>query len=259
MKRWCQVSWLAGLVLVLGGCAYTQNGPDQVQASQAAFARGDYAQAHASALRALSTVRGQEREEAAYLAGVSAYKLGYLQTAERYLTQASNSRDVSMSTDALSTLGLIYSQSGRYAQAADAFLRSADHQSGEDRAQAYFYGGIALQKLGRWPQARTSLLLARQSTRDANLRSRIDEQLAVTGYTIQLGAFSSRSNADKLAQQYALRASRSKLGSVFVTPSNGSGGVMYLVQVGRFATFSAASTGRDRLGVKDTVIVPLGR
>jgi len=105
----------------------------------------------------------------------------YLAQAERYLRVAVNSRDKAMAADAQSTVGLIYSKQGRYVQAADALLRSARNQTGEDRAQAYFYAGIAQQKLGRWPQARTSLLLSRSSTRDAQLSQRVNTQLAEIG------------------------------------------------------------------------------
>ena len=62
----------------------------------------------------------------------------------------------------------------------NALLSGAKLQEGEDRAQAYLYAGIAQQKIGYWPQARTSLLLARKSTRDPGVVQRIDQQLAVT-------------------------------------------------------------------------------
>ncbi len=259
MIRALSVYLLAAIGLVLGGCAYDR-GPSATEVAQSAFQRGDYTRALTTSQRAAATAGGHDRDLSHYMAGISAYRLGNMATAERYLRVAAKSSDDSLSADAQSTLGLIYSQMGRYAEAANAFLRGADHQSGEDRAQAYFYGGIAQQKIGRWPQARTSLLLARKTTRDPALLSRVDQQLAVTGYTIQLGAFSSRANADKLAGKHALRASSAKAGSVFVTPSTRSNGqVMHLVQVGRYATFGAASAGRSKLGVGDAVIVPLQR
>ena len=259
MKKALSVCVWVLLGLTLAGCQY-DNGPSATEMAQAAFTQGDYAKALSAASRAASHTGGRDGDLANYLAGISAYKLGNLSTAERYLRVATGSHDESMAADAYSTLGLIYSRDGRYAEAANAFLHGANLQSGEDRAQAYFYGGIAQQKLGRWPQARTSLLLARKTTRDAGLSSQIDQQLAVTGYTIQLGAFANRTNADKLAGKYALRAAQAKLGGVFVTPGSGSSGrTMHLVQVGRFATFSAASAGRSRLGVSDAVVVPLQR
>lgn len=256
---WAGVCLLAGLGLASAGCATNRSTSTPEQAQQQ-FQSGDYAGAQATAARAATTAKGADRDLAFYLAGVSAYRLENLSTAERYLVVASQSRDDSLAADARSTLGLIYSRQGRYAEAADAFLRAAGQQEGEDRAQAYFYGAVAQQKLGRWPQARTSLLLAKKSTRDAGLTQRIDQQLAVTGYTIQVGAFANRSNADQLAAKYAGRAAAGKLGSVYVTPSTDSKGrPINLVQVGQFATFGAASAARSTLGDSNAVIVPLQR
>lgn len=249
---------LAGLVLMLAGC--TNNRPSPTARAQTQFQQGNYARAQETAARAATTAGGNERDLAHYLAGISAYRMGNMATAERFLRVAALSGDESMAADASSTLGLIYSQMGRYSEAATAFQRGANLQRGEDRAQAYFYAGVAQQKLGRRPQARTSLLLARKSTRDTGLVGRIDQQLAVTGYTIQVGAFRSRANADKLAAGYVVRASSAKVGSVFVVPGTGSDGrEVNLVQVGRFATFGAASQASRLLGDRNAVIVPLQR
>lgn len=253
------VGLAALMCLVVVGCK-TDRGPSPTEQAQVQFQQGDYARAQVTASRAATTAGGAERGLAHYMAGISAYRLGNMETAERYLRVAAQSGDGALAADASSTLGLIYSQMGRYAEAAAAFLRGADLQEGEDRAQAYFYAGVAQQKLGQWPQARTSLLLARKSTRDTGLIGQIDQQLAVTGYTIQVGAFTNRDNADKLAAQYAGRAASAKVGSVFVTPGAGSDGrAVNLVQVGRFATFGAANQARELLGDLDAVIVPLQR
>lgn len=236
------------------------NGPTPTEMAQTHYQRGDYARAQTTAARAAATAGGTQRDLAHYMAGMSAYKLNNYPTAARYLSVAVNSRDESLAADARSTLGLIYSAQGRYDAAANMLLRSADLHTGEDRANAYFYAGTAQQKLGRWPQARTSLLLARRSTRDASLVRQIDQHLAVTGYTIQVGAFANRANADNAARVYAGKASRAGLGSVLVSPSTSSQGrVVNLVQVGRYATFNAASTARARLGDRGAVIVPLQR
>ena len=248
---------LLALALTVIGCEATQ-GPSPTDQAQTHYQRGDYARAQTSAARAAATAGGSQRDLANYMAGMSAYKLDNFSLAERYLRVAAGSRDEAMAADAQSTLGLIYSQQGRYSQAAQMFQYSAKHQSGEDRAQAYFYAGIALQKLGRWPQARTSLLLAKKNTRDAHLTQRINTQLAVTGYTVQVGAFTSRANADKAAAQYAAKAAQAKLGTVLVVPSTGTNGrSVNLVQVGRYATFSAASSARQKLGDAGALVVPL--
>jgi tetratricopeptide (TPR) repeat protein len=244
---------------LLQGCNASR-GPTPTETAQTYYQRGDYARAQTAAARAAATAGGTQRDLAHYMAGMSAYRLNRFDTAARYLRVAANSRDEAMAADARSTLGLIYSTQGRYAQAADMLLRSANLHTGEDRAQSYFYAGIAQQKLGRWPQARTSLLLARRATRDQKLIQQINQHLAVTGYTIQVGAFASRANADKTARAYASKSAAAKLGNVLVTPSTASNGrPINLVQVGRYATFNAAMSARKRLGDTGAVIVPLQR
>ena len=244
---------------LLPGCIAT-GGPTPTEQAQAYYQRGDYARAQTAAARAAATAGGTQRDLAHYMAGMSAYRLNNFDTAARYLRVAANSHDESIAADAQSTLGLIYSTQGRYAAAADMLLRSASLHTGEDRAQSYFYAGVAQQKLGRWPQARTSLLLARRSTRDPRLIQQINQHLAVTGYTIQVGAFASRANADKAARTYATKAAAARPGTVLVTPSTASNGrPINLVQVGRYATFNAANTARNRLGDTGAVIVPLQR
>jgi len=245
--------------VLLPGCKMDR-GPTPTQVAQVFYQRGDYARAQTAAEHAAATAGGSQRDLASYMAGMSAYRLNKFDTAVRYLRVAATSRDESIAADARSTLGLIYSSLGRYAEAADTLLRSANLHTGEDRARAYFYAGIAQQKLGRWPQARTSLLLARRSTRDPGLARQIDQQLAVTGYTIQVGAFASRTNADKAASRYARKAASAGIGAVKVTPSaRNPGPAVNLVQIGRFATFGAALTARTRLGDPGAVIVPLQR
>lgn len=249
---------LLAVALLATGCKTMDRGPSPTSQAQAQFQSGDYARAYSTAARAATTAGGSQRDLAHYLAGISAYRMENLSAAERYLRVAASSRDESLAADARSTLGLIYSRQGRYAEAANALLSGAKLQDGEDRAQAYLYAGIAQQKIGYWPQARTSLLLARKSTRDPGVIQRIDQQLAVTGYTIQVGAFADKSNADEVARQYAVRAAAGKMGSVVVTPARSSSGrVMNLVHVGRFATFDAANTARGMLGNTNAVIVPL--
>jgi len=252
-----KLSVSAVLCVMMLGCEMDR-GPSLAEQAQAHYQRGDYAKAQKTAARTAATAGGAQRDLAHYMAGMSAYRLENFAQAERYLRVAANSRDQAMAADAQSTLGLIYSRRGRYAQAADTLLRSARSQTGEDRAQAYFYAGIAQQKLGRWPSARTSLLLARSSTRDSALARRINTQLAVTGYTIQVGAFTRRANADKAASVYASRAASARVGPVRVVPTTRSDGrAVNLVQVGRFATFNAANAARGRLGDTGALVVPL--
>ncbi|MFA9480189.1 SPOR domain-containing protein [Phycisphaerales bacterium AB-hyl4] len=252
MAAVCMLALTAGL----SGCA--TGGPGEGADYAELYEQGQYEAAyHAGSARAR---RGDllDRDEAAYVGGLAAMRIGRLNSAERLLRQASRSRDGSLRGDALANLGLLQYRSGRYEQAADQLTQGAEYLSGEDRAQAYFYAGIAQQRLGRWPQARTSLLLARNTTESESLRQRALDQLSVTGYTVQLGAFSTEENARSAAEEVAERSVEMRFGSPRIVPARSTDGrTMTLVHVGTFSSYQGAYDARARMGVTNAIIVPL--
>ena len=245
---------LASLLLV--GCA-TQ-GQSSVDSATQAYEAKDYRTTYREATRALATADGPVREEAAYLAGLSAYHLGEYAQAERYLRQAALSDDPKLAGDAYATLGLLLSDRGQFARAADAMHAAAQRLEGEDQANAYLHAAMAEQRLGRWPQARTTLILARSANREPAFRERIDQLLEVTGFTVQVGAYASRANAEKAAEQLARDAAPLKLTDPWIIKAaTREGSSLYLVQLGRFHTHATALKAREALGRPGAIVVPL--
>lgn len=196
-----------------------------------------------------------DRYEAAYIAGLSAQSLGQLQNADKMLNKAMASPDPSLATDAADALGLVYSQQGRYAEAQRVLLWAAERLDGERQARAYFYAGIAQQKLGQWSQARTTLVLARGLTRDAGFKSQIDQQVNVTGWTLQLGAFTDRASARSLAESIAAKSRDMKLGLPrLVNGRTGDGEAVTYVHAGQFTSYQSATRYRDALGTPGVII-----
>ena len=196
-----------------------------------------------------------DRYEAAYLAGLSAQTLGQLQNASKTLNKAKASPDPSLATDAADALGLVYSQQGRYAEAQRELLWAAERLDGERKARAYFYAGIAQQKLGQWSQARTTLVLARGLTREASFKTQIDQQVSVTGWTLQLGAFLDRQSARNLAESIAARSRDMRLGLPrLVNGQNASGESITFVHVGQFTSYQSAARYRDALDTPGVLI-----
>lgn len=196
-----------------------------------------------------------DRYEAAYLAGLSAQALGQLHNADKMLNKAKASPDPSLATDAADALGLVYSQQERYAEAQRELLWAAERLTGERKARAYFYAGIAQQKLGQWSQARTTLVLARGLTRDAGFRTQIDQQVNVTGWTLQLGAFTDRGSARDLAESIAAKARDMKLGLPrLVNGTTADGQTVTFVHVGQFTSYQSATRYRDALGTPGVLI-----
>ena len=232
----------------------------QLETARSAFQNDDYATAYSQSVLLTRTTDSALRTEAAYMAGVSAHKQGNRRVAGQYLQQAIESHDRQLVGDAQAELGLIYAEQQQYDRAARMMLAAAEHLDGQDRANAYYYAGLAQQKLGRWAQARTSLSLARSNSTQAMFRQQVNMQLSVTGYTLQVGAFAQQPNAQRAAEQLAARTRNAKLGLPRIVLSTDLHGQHWnLVQIGHFSSFATASISRSRLGTTQAIIVPLTR
>ncbi len=261
MQRRAGVGATAGLVLLaIVGCAASPARSQRLADANAAYRQGQHQQAYDQAVGLARTGSSAQRDEAAYLAGMSAKQLGRRAEAIRYLSRAARSSDRGLAADALSGLGLTYSEDGRYADAANALLRAADRYTGQDRAEALFYAAVAQQKLGRWAEARDNLVTARAASDNPAFIRQADQQLAVTGYTLQIGAFTDPANARRAAQAAAARALALRLGAPqLVAASDRYRRRLTLVQLGRFATFDSAQRARQAYGDPQAIVVPLAR
>ena len=252
---------LLALLVALGGvsgCRQMQRLTPDVREATQAYEAGDYERAFTRGRAVVRSGPDEQRVLGAYVAGMAARRLGDDDNALRYLREASSASDDELAADAAATLGILYSERARHADAAHALLRAADRYSGENRARAYFHAGIAQQKLGRWPQARTNLILARASSSDPDFWQQVEDQLDVTGYTIQTGAFRDPDNARRAADDLAPRARSVGLSAPrLIRSTDTRGGRVTLVQIGEFATFASARSYRQRLGADGAVIVPL--
>jgi tetratricopeptide (TPR) repeat protein len=245
------------VVALLTGCTTPPSAGRRLESARAAYSSGDYASAYVEAERAAGANTPSVRHEAAYIAGMSAHQRRDLVNAERFLKLAAQSSDPALAGQALAELGLIYGELGWHAQAARYLLAASSKLQGQDRVNAYFYAAVAQQKMGQWAQARTNLTLAQSQSQDPALKARAAEQLLVTGYTLQFGAFANQLNAEKEAQRRAIGLSKAKIGpariSAALTADNRQ---LHLVQAGYFTTFDSAIQARNRIGI-EAVVVPL--
>jgi tetratricopeptide (TPR) repeat protein len=248
---------LVACLLSAGGC-HQELRPYQLAEASAAYQAGEFEQAFRDASAVADFRRAENRDEAALVAGMAARQLDNPRRAERYLLQAAFSDDGSIAGEALASLGLMYAEREEYDRSADALLKAAPRLTGQDRANAYFYAAIAQQKMGQWAQARTNLVLARAASADSGFRERVNEQLAVVGYTLQLGAYRDPANAQRRADELSEQADAANLGRPRVAQTTDrAGATLSVVQVGQFSTFQSAMQARDALGINEVVIVPL--
>lgn len=230
-----------------------------VDDATAAYQYGDHATAYAIAKPIAGDYINPRHEEAAYIAGLSAYAMGRLGEASQLLNKAKASDDPALAADAAGQLGLVYSAQGRYPEAQDTLLWAAERLQGESKAQAFYYAGIAQQKRGQWSQARATLYNALRHTTDPATEAQVREQLATTGWTLQVGAFTQLAAANTAAQNVNDPATRLGLGQPrLVASTDAQGRPLTLVQVGTFTSYQSAARFRDNLGTA-VIIKPIAQ
>jgi tetratricopeptide (TPR) repeat protein len=247
---------LAGSLLAVG-CAANEQGLKQ---SQNAYDKGDYAAAyiHSKTIADDSAQPTAQRQQAAYFAGLSALKLNKVNDAAEYFGQAAESTEPSLSADASAQLGGVYAFQGNFNLAASEFLKASEKMTGEDKARALFYAGVAQQKMGRLPQAATNLRLAQSTTTDPTFKKTIGEQMLVTGFTIQTGAFSDEATAKKEAAIVGAKGTPLKHTTRVVPATDPkSGKKLYLVQVGNFISQPTAMQALESMKLNNALVVPL--
>jgi hypothetical protein len=239
------------LLLPPAGCESTPQAGTLNQALTE-YDAGEYALAHRHASDAMRCPDDQKREEAAYLAGLSAYRLGRLDDAERLLLTASRSEKPTTAARAKATLGLIRLDQDRPREAAGLFREAEPHLAGSDAQQAARYADAACRMAGLAPPPRT----AGPSPRSPSGPSDGAAGPSST-FTLQVGAFQDRRRAERAAADAAPVAESAGLGRVRVIPrSNGRGRQLYVVQLGRFGSRREAAAARTRLAHSDYIVVP---
>ncbi len=230
------------------------------------YEAGRYREAFEAAVRTQRAASDPERSSAAYVAGLAAYHLNQPDEAERRFLIARQSPDSQTRGRAEAMLGTIRSEQDRPLDAAEHFKSASRLLTGREANEAAYRAGLAYQQGGDPASARTQFTIAGSSTSASHsasggggggdLRARANEQLARTGFTIQVGAFRDRENAEAAAREAQPIADRHGLGEVRIIPqadprstrAQGNPAVLYLVQFGQFGTRSRADTMRQQIG-----------
>lgn len=242
----------------LGAGAAGGNGAAVGDDGLADYQAGRYQAAYEKAWARAAQTRGVERERAHYVAGMSAYQLDREDDAITHLGRLTRSREQAIAGRANATLGLIYARRGRHDLASGYYQRAVKDLRGEDLAQAHYHLGLSEQKLGRRPSAQTHFSLAISRSNNEEFKQVVRDRLESSGFTLQLGAFSSRENAERQARSMRPTAEEAEAGIPRVVPSTTeSGERLFLVQVGRFGRYETALEARERLDLDLVTIVPI--
>lgn len=249
------IAALIAAALALGGCKSQSAKP-----ALELFNQGDYPGAYREAETiAAASKEDAAREQAALIAGMSAYELRRYDDAERWLRPVSRSTDREMSGRALATLGLVGVRRDRYSTAAIDLMAAGRRLKGDDAAQANYFAGECYTLMGNLDRARSAYNSALATAQTPLLRERIGQRLAGSDYTLQLGVFSNKANADALLAKATRQSTQRGLDAPTITPTQDvAGRTVFLVQLGRFKNRTDAVAARAKLGM-DSVIVPAKR
>lgn len=259
LARFSKVAAIAlmGIGLALGGCKSSKS-----SGYMDAYNAGNHEEAYKRASQASTTGSQEQREQASLVAGLSAHSLGNDSDAKRFLQPIAYSSNPEVAGKANATLGLIAEGEGDHATAARSFELAGSKLTGDEAARAYLHAGDAYTAAGNTTLASSMYKRASSMvTGDPGLASAIRERQnapapgaggdfsaggAATGpFSIQLGAFSNRANAEKLAAS----ASTMGLGQARIVPTSKNGQTLYAVRVGGFPDRKAAAAARDRAGI----------
>ncbi len=250
-SRLASLCLLALALAALGGCASNRAAgggalPD-MKAVMADYESGRFLDAYTGAVSLYRRSVVPERDEAAYLAGLSAYRLQRYEDADRYLSPLVRIASTDVAGRAAGTLGLVELERGRYREAAEYFKKAADRLEGQGKAEAAYRAGLAYKESGSHSLARVQFIIARGASTDAAFQAKVDRELKTSGYTLQLGVFASRANAEAMVREFQAGRGAS-IGEARIVTSEGSRGeTLYYVNVGTFNSYSAAIRGRALL------------
>ncbi len=243
-----------GIGMSGGGCNNAQPSVDLDKAITQYQSR-QYHASYAIARDLEKSSTGAAKKDAAYLAGVSARRLGRDAEAIRYLEGVASHSDKLTAGAANAELGMIYAKRKQHRRAKSYFERAVKMLENEDQAEALFRLGLSERALNEDTAARAHMSLAVSRSKSASFKRKVRTHLAATGYTLQLGSFTRLRNAEAMVKRVQSTALRAGVGYPRVVEGKTSSGkTIYRVRVGAFSTHDSALKSRTRLGRRDAIV-----
>ncbi|MCH2137427.1 MAG: SPOR domain-containing protein [Phycisphaerales bacterium] len=230
-------------MLLLAGC-----GPKRAGLADAMnrYDRGLYATSQAMASTVAGQSSGNAKAQAAYVAGMSALRqTGQEAAAGRWLSEATLSSDPHVSARAEAMLGELDRRAGNVDGAVAHWQRAWPGLSPDEQHDTATAAVSTLKATGD-EQAAAAW---------AHRLNGSDAVPSTGAWTLQAGAFTSRSSADAQRRSLNSRATRAGLGAPRVHHSERASGDLWLVHLGAFDSRTAAAAARRQLSGTDLLIV----
>jgi tetratricopeptide (TPR) repeat protein len=248
-------SLVAGLLLPLGLAGCQSGGGSDLNAAIDAYESARYDEGYDTAGTLMRRSQGAAHGEAAYLAGLCAYRLGRSVDAEVALQEAVQSGQGVTAAQARAMLGIIRMEQGRNLEAARMLEQAAPGLETADRRQAMRQAASAYRLAGDLTTAQAL------SDGSSDIASSITREPARSagGFTLQAGAFwepqrarSAAGELNQLARQHGLS------GPQVVNGRDETGRPLYLVRLGRFDSRHEAASVRRQMGRLEFIVTAAG-
>lgn len=236
--------------MVGAGCA-AGGTARRLQPALSDYHAGRYAAGLEGARRVLERPGASGRYEAAYLAGLCAYRLRDHDAAERYLQEACGGGPA-VRGRARAALGLMRLEQGRAEEGAADLEAAAADLDGPDARHAMHQAAEARGRLAG--EVGTAGPPRFAGSRDGAAYS----GAGAAGFTLQVGAFRDRRHAEAAAADAAGIGRALGLAPVDIVPRSDERGVtLYFVHLGRFGTRGEADDARQRMGRPHFIVAPI--
>lgn len=200
--------------------------------------------------------QGPDAARAAYVRGQARALLGQRQAAYADLQRAAETGDTDVAWRAAAALGVLHFEDEHWAAAAQNLQRAVDRMPKQPPMDALLFRlAVSLERAGRWSDGLAAHRRIASEFPSSTYAARANRRLQArpTYFAVQAGAFSQAASAERLAadlRQGGLDA--------HVRPEARDGGALYLVLVGRAASYDAAKALHNQVRghVPDAVIWP---
>ena len=236
---------LLALSILAGGCSGGSGSGQSTYREQ--YEAGMYRQALASAQARAG--RPGSTSEAALVAGLSAEAMRDDETARRWLEPIARGTG-DLAARARAALALIELRTGDPLRAARDLEIASTQLGGQDARAAARVSAAAYERADRPIDAER---MRRRAIGAVSTGSQSSTGFAATSYTLQVGAYCTRSRANQRVAEVGSVVRSAGLGAARVELASRDGRVLYLVHVGRFSTFDDADRARRTLGVSTIV------
>lgn len=230
--------------------------PDSYTDAESLFLLGEFEQSFLR-FETFMTRNGRSPyiSDARYWAGICALKLGNVKKARAYISRTyARPRTALLGNLALIGLADCDYMENRFSAASSKYRQTLD-RAGTQKARVLYQLGMCSNRLGKLRDAQKyfrEVTATYPGTKHADLA---EEKLKFTGsvFSVQVGAFDSRENAETVRSQIARRRF-----SPYIQPISRGGKLLHCVRVGRFKTWKQANDFLRKLKAIgfDAVIVP---